>query len=144
MGKRKVRPARKSPEADEQYRVFISHATHDKWIAEILCEKIEAVSDDITTFRDDRDIDGGESIPERIKDEIRTCNEFVVLLTPESIQRQWVIVEIGMAVIIDRLVVPLMYHVRGSEIPEIIRDQKGYHLNELDRYLAGLKGRREQ
>jgi hypothetical protein len=144
MGKRKPRAARKLSGATEQYRVFISHATHDKWIAEILCEKIEATSHGITTFRDDRDIDGGESIPERIKEEIRGCDEFVVLLTPESLQRQWVIVEIGMAVIIDRLVVPLMYHVGGGEIPEIIRDQKGYHLNELDRYLAGLKGRREK
>jgi hypothetical protein len=36
------------------YRVFISHATADKWIARILCEKLEEIGAE--TFRDDRDI----------------------------------------------------------------------------------------
>ncbi|MBI1918829.1 MAG: toll/interleukin-1 receptor domain-containing protein [Planctomycetes bacterium] len=40
------------------YRVFVSHATADKWIAKTLCEKIEGVG--ATTFRDDRDINGGD------------------------------------------------------------------------------------
>ena len=40
------------------YQVFISHATTDKWLAKVLCEKIEATG--ATTFRDDRDIQGGE------------------------------------------------------------------------------------
>ena len=65
------------------YRVFVSHATHDKWIAKILCEKMQAHG--ATVFRDDRDIEGGESIPERICDEIEACDELVVLLTPESV-----------------------------------------------------------
>ena len=75
------------------YQVFISHATADKWLAIVLCEKIEAAG--ATTFRDDRDIDGGDDIPQRIRSEIKRSREFVVLMTPESINRPWVLLEVG-------------------------------------------------
>ncbi len=54
------------------YLVFISHATADKWIAKTLCEKIESVG--AVTFRDDRDIAGGDDIPEQIRREIVRSN----------------------------------------------------------------------
>lgn len=121
------------------YLVFVSHATHDKWIATVLCEKIEDTG--AVTFRDDRDIEGGEKIPSVIKEKINSCNDFVVLLTPESIKRQWVLIEIGMACATNRRIVPLMYHVDGGQIPDIIKDDKGFTLNELDRYLSEVTER---
>ena len=50
------------------YQIFVSHATADKWLAITLCEKLEKAG--ASTFRDDRDIDGGDDIPERIRVEI--------------------------------------------------------------------------
>lgn len=77
------------------YQVFVSHATSDKWLATTLCEKIEATG--ATTFRDDRDIHGGDDIPGEIRRQIKQSREMVVLLTPESVGRQWVTLEIGAA-----------------------------------------------
>ncbi len=71
MAKRNTNP--------KPYQVFVSHATTDKWLATTLCEKIEAAG--AATFRDDRDIDGGDDIPERIRSEIKRSRELVVLLT---------------------------------------------------------------
>ena len=68
------------------YQVFVSHATADKWIAKILCEKIEGTG--ATTFRDDRDIEGGDDIPEQIRRQIKQSKEMVVLLTPASVERR--------------------------------------------------------
>lgn len=79
--KNKATRARKQ----ESHLVFVSHATYDRWIAIVLCEKLEHRSVGVRTFRDDRDISGGDSIPEAIKEKIRECDELVVLLTPESI-----------------------------------------------------------
>ena len=45
------------------YLVFVSHATADKWIATVLCEKMEETG--AKTFRDDRDIGGGDDIRKR-------------------------------------------------------------------------------
>ena len=77
------------------YQVFLSHATADKWLAKTLCEKIEETG--AKTFRDDRDIAGGDDIPDEIRDNIFRSSEFLVLLTPESVDRRWVNMEIGAA-----------------------------------------------
>ena len=82
---------RRRPKAGvtQPYRVFVSHATVDKWLARTICEKIEGVG--ATTFLDDRDIEGGDEIPEEIIRQIKRSPEIVVLRTPESIGRQWVL-----------------------------------------------------
>ena len=67
------------------YLVFVSHATADKWLAKTLCEKIEACG--AATFRDDRDIQGGDDIPDEIRKKIIRANELLVLLAPGSVDR---------------------------------------------------------
>jgi hypothetical protein len=42
----------------------------------------------IRTFLDERDIQGGDSIPETLRANLRGCDELVVLLTPHSIRRE--------------------------------------------------------
>jgi hypothetical protein len=87
----KKRPTRSGAKS-KTYRVFVSHATADKWLATVICEKLESVG--VTTFRDDRDINGGDDIPEEIRDAINDCNELLVVLTPESVDRPWVLFEV--------------------------------------------------
>lgn len=144
MAKRKSSPSpvpgSRSPSA---YRVFVSHATADKWIARMLCEKLEAAG--ATTFRDDRDIDGGDDIPESIRREIKRSREFVVLLTPESIGRPWVNLEIGVAWGWRKAyrIVVVLYHVDIDLVPAMLKAKKAIGLNELDDYLAEVKRRVE-
>ena len=54
-----------SRKAGEKYRVFVSHARADKWIARTICDMIDAIPG-AKSFRDDRDIEGGDSIPKRL------------------------------------------------------------------------------
>jgi hypothetical protein len=83
-GTRSAKGRKKKSRTKSKYQVFVSHATADKWIATTFCEKIDAI-EGATSFRDDRDIDGGASIPESIRTEIQVSRELVVLLTPDSI-----------------------------------------------------------
>ena len=138
MGRRTV-PKRRSSAARRPYRVFISHATADKWVARVICEKLDALG--AVTFRDDRDIRGGDDIPDEIRREISRCDEIVVLMSPESVGRVWVILEIGMALARNRRIVPLLYHVDIDPIPSMIRSKKAYNLNDMDRYLADVLDR---
>src|SRR5262245_46278473 len=126
MAKRK--PPRSKP-ASDSYSVFVSHATYDKWIATVLCEKIEKVRSHIHCWRDDHAIEGGSSLLKEIHQAIHECSELVVLLTPASIQRPWVLFEIGAAWSLNRKIVPLVYHVEAKDIPEMLRDIKWYELS---------------
>jgi hypothetical protein len=126
------------------YRIFVSHATADKWLVKTLCEKIELAG--ASTFRDDRDIDGGDDIPERIRAEIKRSHELVVLLTPNSVNRPWVLLEVGAAWGRGKAIriVPILYHVEVDTIPDIIKAKKAIKLNDCDAYFAEIKVRVEK
>jgi hypothetical protein len=121
------------------YQVFVSHATADKWIARVLCEKLEAAG--AVTFRDDRDIDGGDDIPDRLREEIERSQELVVLLTPQSVSRPWVFLEVGAAWFRGLRIVAVRYHIEVDAIAATIKSKKSIDLNERDEYLAEV-GRR--
>lgn len=129
---------------DDHYQVFISHATADKWIAKTICANIEASG--AVTFRDDRDIDGGDDIPEVIRQEIIRSNEMVVLLTPESIDRQWVLFEVGAAWGRRQKfrITAVLCHVTIDTIPDLIGSKKAISINSLDEYLEELRRRVER
>jgi len=134
------RTGRKVP-GKKPYQVFVSHATADKWIAKILCEKIEGTG--ATTFRDDRDIEGGDDIPEQIRRQIKQSKEMVVLLTPASVERRWVTLEVGAAWGWSKRmrIVIVMYHVSVDPLPDMIKNKKATSLNEIDHYLNELAQR---
>ncbi|QDV38103.1 toll/interleukin-1 receptor domain-containing protein [Tautonia plasticadhaerens] len=123
------------------YQVFISHATPDKWIAKVLCEKLEGVG--ATTFRDDRDVDGGDDIPDEIRRQIKRSKELLVLLTPKSVGRPWVLLEIGAAWLWSgktRITV-VLYHVEVDSVPDMLKSKKAIALNDLDEYLSEVAKR---
>ena len=107
----------------------------------MICEKVEKLG--ATTFRDDRDIDGGDVIPEKIRQEIKHSKEMIVLLTPNSVKRQWILLELGAAWgwRKDYLIVPIRYHIKVDPIPEMWKQKKTIELNDFDNYLTQLKKR---
>jgi hypothetical protein len=132
---------RRAGDGSARHTVFVSHATADKWLAKVLCEKIEAVG--ARTFRDDRDINGGDDIPEAIRAAIKQASELVVLLTPESAHRVWVMMEVGAAWGHSRhkRITVVMCHVNVDPIPDIIKAKKAIPLNDFDAYTRELSGR---
>lgn len=128
----------------KRYQVFVSHAAADKWIATTLCEKIEAAG--ASTFRDDRDIDGGDDIPERIRSEIKRSRELVVLLTPDSVNRPWVLLEVGAAWGWSKSIriTPILCHVDVDPIPGMIKSKKAIRINDCADLFAELRRRVKQ
>jgi hypothetical protein len=139
MSKRKRATPR--PSGEKPHQVFVSHATSDKWLAKVLRDKIEATG--AVSFRDDRDINGGDDIPEEIRRQIKRSREIVVLLTPESINRTWVTLEVGAAWGRSKSmrILIVMCHVSVDPIPDMIKNKKAVPLNEIDQYLNELAHR---
>ena len=135
---RRVRDKRLVSNSSREYQVFVSHATADKWLAKVICEKIEAVG--ASTFIDDRDVDGGDDIPDTIRQQIKRSQEMVVLLTPESVGRQWVLLEVGAAWGWRKhfRIVAVLQHVEIDPIPKMIKSKKAIKINDLDAYLREL------
>jgi hypothetical protein len=131
--------AKKRPATAATYRVFVSHATADKWIAKTICEKIDAVPG-CSTFRDDRDIGGGERIATALQAELVRSDELLLLLTPASLASRWVTLEVGAAWGLGMRIVPVCYNTSIDQVA-LVSDYRGYALDDLERYLEGLRER---
>jgi len=127
------------------YRVFISHGWHDRWIAKQMASLISAAGAE--PFVDFYDIKKGDRILDKVEQGIREANELVALLTPWSIDRNWVWVEIASAWGQGKRYTGVLY---GLSIEKIDKEHGGVailgptnlaSLDEFDDYLSDLKAR---
>lgn len=125
------------------YLVFISHSTKDRWIARQIAKLLEERGEKyrVKTFLDERDILVGDSIPDTIRENIRDCGEFLVLLSKNSIDRPWVLIEISAAWAHNKRIIAVIDKVTPEEMPEIILPYKAVDLNGLDEYIRQLLDR---
>jgi hypothetical protein len=129
-----------APQATENYLVFISHSTKDRWIARQMANLIEERGRNygIKTFLDEKDIEGGESIHESIRRSIQECSEFLALLSRYSIDRPWVLIEIGAAWGLEKQIIAIIDKIAPEEMPDILTPYKAIDLNSFDEYLEQL------
>jgi hypothetical protein len=127
------------------YRVFISHGWHDRWIARQMARLVQEVG--ATPFIDIFDLKKGDRIEERIREELPRCNELVALLTPWSVERNWVWTEIAAAWIMRKRFVAVLY---GLTFDEVDSERGGAAclsvtnvatLDEFDAYITELRTR---
>jgi hypothetical protein len=103
-----------------------------------MAEKIEGIGADC--WLDEKDLEGGEVIVDRIISGIDSCDEALVLISPHSIQSQWVAFEIGGVRAQHKRVIPILNNVRPDEMAPM-RDIKGIDLNLFERFLTQLEKR---
>lgn len=99
------------------------------------------------TFMDAFDIAIGDDIEQRIFATMPACRELFVLLTPWSVDRNWVWVEIGAARMLGHRIVVVLY---GTTLEQIEREKGGKtflgsknvaDINDMENYLSQLKDR---
>jgi hypothetical protein len=89
----------------------------------------------IRTFLDEKDIQGGDPIAETIRRSIVACDEFLVLLSQNSISRPWVLLEMGVAFGFRKRIVAIVDKVSANELPDILVPYKAIDLNDFDDYV---------
>jgi hypothetical protein len=128
-----------------KYRVFVSHAGDDIWVAEQIAKGIEDCG--ATSFLDRRDISAGDNFKQRVHEEIVKCHELLALFTPWSRRRAWVRHEIGMADVLKKRIVCVFYKV---SVADFHGDEDGLgpldglnivEINDLDTYFKALRRR---
>lgn len=139
-----MKPGVRAVTANEpDHLVFISHSSEDRWIAQQMAATIErkAKRHGVLTFLDEKDLEAGAIIPQEIRRQLERCEEFLVLLTPLSISRQWVLLELGAAWGLRKRITAITDKVADDDLPDIIRQTKAYELNDFDRFVVELVGR---
>src|SRR6266849_8198121 len=121
-----------------RYTVFISHSSLDAWIARVMAEKIQSIG--VDCWLDEKDLEGGDVIPDEIIRGIDACQEAIVLISPNSVNSQWVSFEIGGVRAQHKRVTPILNNVRPDDMAPM-KDIKSIDLNKFELFLSQLKRR---
>jgi TIR domain len=129
-----------------KYRVFVSHGSADRWVAEQIARRLKRDCR-CETFIDVFDVEKGDDIEHRVFEELPKCDELIALLTPLSVNRSWVWAEIGAARSHDVRIVPVLY---GVTLADLDKDGGGkaflgakncVELNNFEAYLREVSRR---
>ena len=99
-------------------KVFLSHANEDVHIAGDICRSLEA--EGCKPFLAGRDVSPGKHWPEELVDTLEQCEAIVVLITPRSLNRPWVLAECGIAWAMRKKIFPLTQFVSPADVPGAI------------------------
>lgn len=117
-------------------KVFISHSSHDKWVARQISRLLESAGHD--TFLDEKDIRTGDSIDVTIQEHLKDSDDLLLLLSPASIKSHWVFIELGGAKALGKRIIPILLHVGANEVPAVIAQALARDINELEKYIEEL------
>ena len=118
-------------------KIFISHSSHDKWVARQISRMLETEGHE--TFLDEKDIKTGDSINKEIQEHLKDSDHLLLLISPASVTSQWVFIELGGAIALNKKVIPVLLHVGSNEIPPAISNLLARDINDLDKYFHELK-----
>ena len=125
--------------AQSEYIVFISYSTPDSWIAHVMKEKVEELGAKAYVY--EKDMSGGGVIVEEIIDAIDACDEAIVLISPNTVQKpDWVVFEIGAVRGQHKRVTPILNNVDPQQLGPT-KDIKGVELNNFEHFLQQLRRR---
>lgn len=126
--KRSAKRARKSTKdtpctlkmaANAKYNVFLSYAADDSGLATELHDELKKKR--ISCFMAEKDVAVATEWQDAIRDALRSASRILLLLTPRSLDRPWVLMETGAAWALDIPIVPALVHVTPDQLPDPVR-----------------------
>src|SRR3546814_712540 len=105
---------------------FLSYTSADTVFAKSIAEKL--LANGIEVWWADWCINAGDSLRQKIEEGIDACTHFLVLLTPNSISKEWVKLEIDSA-LVNKLndkckLIPLRVMLTPEELPALLRGMR--------------------
>jgi hypothetical protein len=128
----------KKPDMDNwKYRIFISYSSKDRSIVRLMARILEREfgKGKIRPFFDDKFIEGGDSIPKEILNEITKCHEFLVLFTTDALKSKWVDAEVGAAWGRKKRIIGFKFKIdkkNERNLPPMSKDIKHFNLDDFE------------
>ncbi len=125
-------------------KVFVSHASHDAWIARQMARCIQDCGVDVLI--DAYDLKSGDKVVDTLAALVGQATEMVALFTPFSKNRAWVWMEIGAMLLTGKRVIPIFHGMTRRDLAKFggdgaIAGLVDRPLNDFDLYLAELRDR---
>jgi hypothetical protein len=103
---------------DRRYRIFISHSKEDTFVVEdAIKPKIDALGAKV--FVAVAEIEFGDDIRGKIFEELKQCDELVVLCTRSALTRPWIFAEVGAMLLRKKRIVLVLYGPTDTELRDL-------------------------
>lgn len=126
-------------------KIFVSHSHPDKPLVDALKKLIESIFKNSVLLSissekaEEEGVEAGEEWKKWIHEKITECDIMLVVMTPYSVQRPWVMKEVGFAQGKDKVIVPLLFGLGGNAIPPPLQDLQAVQGDEKQDVLRVLK-----
>lgn len=122
---------------NEQYDVFLSYDSVDSAVAKTLQKQIEEA--DCTCFMSEKSLENeaGANFAAEIRRAIRDSREMIILCSPASKTSEWVTTEWGAAWVLEKRIVPVLYQLSVSDLPDRLSCLHCVNVHEFSKYLRG-------
>jgi nucleoside 2-deoxyribosyltransferase len=122
-------------------KIFISLSSRDADLAHDLAKRLDKPELKIIAPRIMEGKNSVEHVLTKIREDLKTADEVIVILTKNSLNSEWLLFEMGYATSLGKQVTPLIQGVDPVELPEIIKQMDYVKYTDLDEYIAKLQQR---
>jgi hypothetical protein len=107
------------PKIQYRYDVFVSYSSLDQEQADILYNAIARAGG--KPFLSAKNLKPGDDFAEEIRTQLNASRELWLLVSPNSLQSEWVLTEWGAAWMIRKRIIPIIHRCRPEQLPERLR-----------------------
>jgi nucleoside 2-deoxyribosyltransferase len=125
-------------------KIFISSSSGDADLAHDLAKRLDKPELKVIAPPSTKGENSVTDVLSKIREDLRTADEVIVILTKNSLDSQWLMFEIGYATSLGKHVTPLIQGIEPMELPEIIRQMNYVKYTDLDKYIDKLQQRIEE
>lgn len=122
-------------------KIFISHSSGDKWVAQKIGEEIHSLG--VETFLDAQNIVTGDDFDEEIRRQLAESDEILFIISAAALRSQWVMMELGAARAMRKRLVLILVGVSPNELPSPINRHLARDINEIHSYYGEVRTRLE-
>src|SRR5438067_903745 len=117
------------------YKIFIDLIHQDQKLGKELSRKLERAGAEVLPLEtnDERDFKA------KVKSGLLKADEVVLFLTPNSLDSQRLLYDLGAAAILKKPVTTIVHGVEPKDLPPLISETIYIKYSELDDYLSKLK-----
>jgi hypothetical protein len=117
--------------------IFISYSSPNREQAYAIHSQISAANK--TSFLAEMNLEPGGYWQDQIRDTLKYCDAFWIVVSPDSLKSQWVTTEWAIAWALEKVIVPILYRCGPESLPERLRERQCIDFHQVTNYINSLK-----
>ena len=121
-------------------KIFISSSPEDYDLAQDLAVRLNKSGlKAVKVVTPSETINAREYVEAVLRKALRGVSEVIIILTKNSLNNQWLSLEMGAATSLGKHITPLIQGIEPKELPELIRQMDYVRYADLDKYISKLQ-----